>query len=108
MVDILVKVYANMVKEGDFVTDPNGVLKVSEGCFLKYVNQHELNPQQELVGKQIIMAMNEQFTTSVVKKARRLSISMKRKPEIEETEKEVHKTKQSKKGKNSPHQKHKK
>ena len=46
--------------------------------------------------------MNEQFTTSVVKKARRLSISMKRKPEIEDPDKEASRTKHSKKGKNSP------
>ena len=78
MVDILVQVYANMVEESEFRTDESGTLKVGEGRFLRHVNQNDLNHQQILVGKQIIEAMHKQFPITVVKKARRLSISMKR------------------------------
>ena len=106
MVGILVKIYANMVNESDFVTDPHGVLKVSDECFLKYINQEDLNQQQEIVGRQIVQAVYDKLTKSVLKNARRLSISLKRKPEIEEQGKEIHRSKHTKKGKHSP--KHKK
>ena len=68
MVGILVKIYANMVTESNFVIDPSGALKVTDNCFLKYINQAELNQQQEIAGRQIIQQVYDEFTTSVLKK----------------------------------------
>ena len=81
MADVLVQIYANMVEESEFRMDDSGALKAGEGSFLRHVNQNELNHQQILVGKQIIEAMRKQFPITVVKTARCLSISMKRKTE---------------------------
>ena len=102
VVDKLVKIYANMVKEGDFVMDETGALKVGNDCFLKHLDQDNLNHEKELVGKQIIQAISDKFTGTVMKRARRLSISLKRKSDSELHEKETPVNRHRKKGKNSP------
>ena len=101
-IDLLVKMYATTVSENDFTIDSEGTLKVTENCYLKYVDQTKMSKEQESTCEQIHKKVFETFDNSVKVNARRLSLSLKRKPINDDQEKENNKPKHQKRVKSSP------
>ena len=59
--------------------DENLALKVRDGTFLKTLNYENLTKEQKPAAIQVAERLGDHFTESVMKKSRRISISIKRK-----------------------------
>ena len=78
LIDITTKIYSSLFTEDDFTIDEEGALKVSKGTFLDNLKVKNSDMEQNPTLKLIIERMAEHFSSTVVKRARRLSLSVKR------------------------------
>ena len=78
LIDITTKIYSSLFTEDDFTIDEEGALKVSKGTFLDNLKVKNSDMEQNPTLKLIIERMAEHFSSTVVKWARRLSLSVKR------------------------------
>ena len=78
LIDITTKIYSSLFTEDDFIIDEEGALKVSKGTFLDNLKVKNSDMEQNPTLKLIIERMAEHFSSTVVKRARRLSLSVKR------------------------------
>ena len=83
MIDTTTKIYSSLFTEEYFVMDEAGALKVSQGTFLNKLDLERDDMDNNPTVKIIIERMAEHFSSTVVKKARRLSISVKRRAQEE-------------------------
>ena len=78
MIDMMSQIYAGLFTEGDFTLDEQGALKVSKVIFLHNLDAKKLEEKQKSVLQKAIERMAHHFSNTVMKKARRFSISVKR------------------------------
>ena len=78
MIDMMSQIYAGLFTEGDFTLDEQGALKVSKVIILHNLDAKKSEEKQKLVLQKAIERMADHFSNTVMKKARRFSISVKR------------------------------